>query len=58
MFLNFREVKVSLAGSVRKLHLPLKIKIFIWLALQALPQINVLRWVLLMIINKKTLENI
>jgi zinc-binding in reverse transcriptase len=34
MFLNFHGVKISLAGSAWKLHVPLNIKLFIWLALR------------------------
>jgi zinc-binding in reverse transcriptase len=34
MFLNFGRVKVYLASLVWKLYLPLKIKVFIWLALR------------------------
>jgi zinc-binding in reverse transcriptase len=34
LFLNFRGIRTSLVGSVWKLSISLKIKIFIWLALQ------------------------
>jgi zinc-binding in reverse transcriptase len=33
IFLNFKGVKVSLAGTIWKLKIPLKIKLFIWLDL-------------------------
>jgi zinc-binding in reverse transcriptase len=34
LFLNFCGIKILMVGSVWKLKIPLKIKLFIWLALQ------------------------